>query len=230
VCAAGHTLCSNGSSTCVADIQPGSQVEICDAKDNDCDGQTDEMNATVACQSQNPGAQFVQSWSCGGGTCGIAVCNSGHADINGAPADGCECTTDSYSNSCATAGTVSVPIGGTVNIVGKVETASGSDWLTVQFTNKAVGEDFHPQVQLVDTAGGQYAMDIRTSCATIATCEGGENGSNVTVWEQHYDGYTPGAGCCSDNTPHQTSVIVRVYRKFANTPTCASYTVTATNP
>ena len=40
---------------------------------------------------------------------------------------------------------------------------------------------------------------------------------------------TAGAGCCSDNTPRVGSVKVRVYRKFQDQPTCASYTVTATN-
>ncbi|MBU6160986.1 MAG: hypothetical protein KGO50_07670, partial [Myxococcales bacterium] len=42
VCAAGVTSCVAGSVTCVGTIAPGSQTEICDTVDNDCDGSTNE--------------------------------------------------------------------------------------------------------------------------------------------------------------------------------------------
>ena len=51
----------------------------------------------------------------------------------------------------------------------------------------------------------------------------------MTVWEQNYNKYVPGPGCCSDNTPRQSSVKVRVYLKAGQTPSCIDYTVTATN-
>ena len=51
----------------------------------------------------------------------------------------------------------------------------------------------------------------------------------MSVWEQNYNGYVPGPACCSDNTARATSIRVRVYRKNGDTPTCASYTVLATN-
>ncbi|MBN1774009.1 MAG: putative metal-binding motif-containing protein [Deltaproteobacteria bacterium] len=38
ICAAGETACVGGVVTCVSTIEPGSQPEICDALDNDCDG------------------------------------------------------------------------------------------------------------------------------------------------------------------------------------------------
>src|SRR5215217_4442088 len=96
-----------------------------------------------------------------------------------------------------------------------------------------VGVALQKKVQLLDSAGGQYAMDVMVSCKGAAGCAttGGannENGINVTVWEQTY-AYIPGPGCCSDNTPRQASVRVRVFRKNGDAPTCAAFTVRATN-
>jgi Notch-like protein len=235
VCAQGTSLCSLGSLTCVPNTQPNQQSELCNTLDDDCDGQTDEMNPNTACTTQNPSAQNVQTWACSSGSCGITTCGSGYADIDGAPANGCECVTDAYANSCPVAGSVSVPKGGTVNMTGKVESANGSDFLTFNFTVAAVGAAYHPKIELTNSGGGQYAMDVLVSCNNAAGCSttGGvnnETGVNVNVWEQNYNAYTPGAGCCSDNTPRVASVRVRVYRKFANQPTCTNYTVTATNP
>ncbi|MEZ4297702.1 MAG: MopE-related protein [Polyangiaceae bacterium] len=236
VCAAGKTLCSGGSTQCVANIAPGSQTELCNNQDDNCNGQTDEMNPNPACTQQNPNAQNVQAWGCTGGACEITTCASGYANIDQAPGNGCECVTDAYQNQCNLAATVSVPKGGTVNMVGKIESANGSDYLTFNFTVSAVGQAYHPKIELVDSQGGQYAMDVLKDCNGPAGCSttgaamNNETGIAANVWEQNYNKYTAGAGCCSDATLRASSVIVRVYRKFANQPTCSSYTVTATNP
>jgi hypothetical protein len=233
VCSAGKTQCVAGSSSCVPNVAPGSQPEICNNQDDNCNGQTDEMNPTPACTTQNPNAQFVQTWACVAGSCQIAVCQAGHADINTAQGDGCECTTDAWSTSCGVASTLSVPVGGTTDMVGKIESAAGSDWVVFNFTATAIGQAYHPKIQLLDSAGGQYAMDVMVNCNSAAGCSttGGannESGINVNVWEQTYV-YIPGPGCCSDNTPRQTSVRVRVFRKNGNAPTCAAFIVRATN-
>ncbi|MCC6557471.1 MAG: hypothetical protein IT372_31355 [Polyangiaceae bacterium] len=234
VCAPGHTLCSGGSSTCISNIAPGSQSEICNTLDDNCNGQTDEMNPTPACASQNPNAANVNSWACTSGACQITACTSGYANINGAPGDGCECATDQYAQNCNASGSTSVPLGGTVTMTGKIETAAGSDWLTFNFSVPGVGTAYHPKVSLTDSGGGQYAMDVMVNCAgQAAGCSttGGannESGINVTTWEQSY-GYVAGPGCCSDSTPRVGSVRVRVYRTNGDPPTCASYTVTGTN-
>jgi hypothetical protein len=236
VCMQGHTLCSTGSLLCVSDVTPGSQAEICNTLDDDCNAQTDEMNPTAACSSQIPTAANVQSWSCLSGSCQITTCMVGYTNVNGATSDGCECSTDQYAKSCNVAGSVSVPSGGTVTMVGKLETATGSDWLTFNFTVSDVGQPYHPQISLTDSGGGQYAMDVMVNCTgSAAGCSttGGtnnENGISVTTWEQNYDGYVTGGGCCTDNTPRASSVRARAYRKNGGLPTCVSYTITATNP
>ncbi|MBI5498625.1 MAG: putative metal-binding motif-containing protein, partial [Deltaproteobacteria bacterium] len=38
ICAAGETACVDGAVTCVGSIAPGSEPEVCDTLDNDCDG------------------------------------------------------------------------------------------------------------------------------------------------------------------------------------------------
>ncbi|MBK8253524.1 MAG: hypothetical protein IPK82_12760 [Polyangiaceae bacterium] len=236
VCAAGKTLCVGGSTSCIANVQPGQQQELCNNTDDNCNGQTDEMNPNPACTTQNPNAQNVQNWGCTGGSCGITTCNSGYADIDTAPGNGCECVTDAYQNMCNLAATLSVPKGGEATMAGKIEQANGSDFLTFNFSAPgAAGQAYHPKIELVDSQGGQYAMDVLKDCANAAGCSttgtvNNETGIQVNVWEQNYNAYVPGPGCCSDNTPRVSSVTVRVYRKFADQPTCSTYQVKATNP
>lgn len=237
ICADGKTVCSGGSSTCNATVTPGSQPEICDNKDNNCNGQLDEMNPTPACASQNSMATSVSSWACTVGTCEISQCSSGYFDQNQAAGDGCECASDQHANTCNNASTLSVPKGGTANMVGKLETAMGSDWVTFNFVAPTVlGQSYAPKIQLANNAGGQYAMDVMTNCNQTAACNGAgagaESGININIWELAYT-YNQGGnpqGPWSDNDAKINSVKVRVYRKNGTPPTCDQYTVTATNP
>jgi hypothetical protein len=234
VCSSGTTLCSAGTLGCTPTIAPGTRAESCDGLDNNCNGAVDDLVPNPTCTAQNPSASFVSTWACIGGACRTAGCALGHADIDGAVGNGCECATDVNATSCGSAGTITVPLSATSNLTGVVETATGSDYVRFNFAVSSVGAAFHPKVQLVDSAGGQYAMDVLSSCAAVAGCSttGGannESGTAVSVWEANYNAYTAGPGCCSDDTPRVSSVIVRIYRKFANAPTCTRYTVTATN-
>src|SRR6185295_15019999 len=72
VCAAGITACQNGSNVCVQQTQPS--VEICDNKDNDCDGTVDDGNpgGGIACSTG-------QSGVCGPG---LTACSNGAITCN----------------------------------------------------------------------------------------------------------------------------------------------------
>ncbi|MBK9260393.1 MAG: hypothetical protein IPM54_11225 [Polyangiaceae bacterium] len=233
ICAAGTTSCTNGAIACNRNNNP--TTEICDGSDNDCDAQIDEMDPNPTCGAQNPGAGGVSTWTCPVGACTVSSCQSGFANMDGAASNGCECVTDTHPNSCAAATATNVAVGATVNFSGKIETSTGSDWFLVTFTDRPVGQAYHPKVELTNNGGGQYAMDVQSSCGTPAACSPMGNGNNTesgvaaNVWEQFYNKYVTGAGCCSDSTPHVTSVYVRVYRKNGDAPTCTNYTVTATN-
>jgi hypothetical protein len=69
VCAIGATQCASGSLVCQPTVTPGSQVEICDARDNDCDGQTDEGNpgGGGACSTGLPGQCATGTLQCSSG-------------------------------------------------------------------------------------------------------------------------------------------------------------------
>jgi hypothetical protein len=232
VCSTGKTLCSGGSASCTPDIAPGSQAEVCDGKDNNCNGQTDEMNPTTACAAQYPGAANVSSWGCSS-ACQIATCASGYANIDGAIANGCECSTDQYANVCASASTLSVALGtvagSPVVMTGGIETAGGSDYVKFTFPPRAIPGVWHPTIKLANDGSGQFAMDVQSACGTNATCGVG-TGANVNTWEVNYAyTYSPVSGN-NDAALKPTTLIVRIYRKNGNAPTCDRYRVEATNP
>ena len=230
-CGAGTTLCQAGVNTCVPNVEPGSQPEICNAIDDDCNNMIDDVDASETCPAQLPDAGNVATWSCTG-TCAITACVVGTWDANGSSTDGCECITDQAATTCGASASTTVPVGGMVTLTGVVEMTGSSDWLTFQFEQPGLAQPFHPRVELTNDAGGTYSMDGMGDCAgNAAGCStnGGANdetGIAATVWEQSYN-YVAGAGCCSDTTPRQTVVSVRLYR--STPPACDAYTVTATN-
>ena len=223
-CKEGHVVCmAGGYEQC--DDNSATNVEICNGIDDDCQNGVDEMNPDVSCPSQYPGASNVADWSCSG-ACVIVSCNSTADDIDNWVANGCECTPmDSYPSTCSAASNTTVGLGASVTRTGKIATATGSDWLRFSFTERAAPGTYHPKVAMTNTGGGQFKMDVRTSCAALASCDLG-TGAAITTWEGVWSyGTAP-----VDNDPRVTSVWVRVFRAASDAPTCASYTLEATNP
>ncbi len=101
VCSPGQTNCQGGSLVCVPNVMPGSQMEVCDTLDNDCDGAVDDGlglgapcdNGLGACQTNG---QIVCDGS-GGTTCNASpglpseeVCgDSVDQDCDGVLDNGC---------------------------------------------------------------------------------------------------------------------------------------------
>lgn len=131
ICVAGSTYCGIGecrrTSTCVRDVvtcTPGTPgTEICDGKDNDCDGSIDEgLGSTTcgvgACQRTVQNCVSGIPQTCTPGTPGTEICGNGiDEDCNGADL---ACT--NYTNTCTdsdgglvytTMGTVSGLLNGT---------------------------------------------------------------------------------------------------------------------
>ncbi len=76
ICGPGKQTCNSGGTyTCVENIAVGSQAEICDAQDNDCDGQTDEQGTSAT-------QKLVRSCFDGPGTAGTGICKNGQQACN----------------------------------------------------------------------------------------------------------------------------------------------------
>jgi hypothetical protein len=226
LCIEGEVLCAAGGVE-QCDDDTATNVEICNGADDNCMSGVDEMNPDTSCPGQLPAAGNVADWACSG-ACVVVSCNALTADLDGWNANGCECTgLDTYGASCAAATAYAVALGATVTRSGRIETASGHDWLRFDFTQRAAPGTYHPRVQLTANGGGEFAMEVRTGCSTVASCGSG-TGASVTVWEGIWD-YADGAGCCRDDTPRVGTVWVHISRTNG-AATCAGYTVVATNP
>jgi len=100
-CMAGVTACVAGSVMCVGEVGP--TAEVCDGRDNNCDGQIDEgfslQNDENNCGSCGfvCGSQNAASSVCMAGSCNLA-CQSGWSNCDGNAANGCETSLNTLSN------------------------------------------------------------------------------------------------------------------------------------
>ncbi len=98
-CKAGTMQCSGGSLKCVPNV--ASSAEVCDGKDNDCDGTTDEGNpgGGKACTTDKPGVCNAGVLTCMEGklfckakqTPGIEICDGKDNDCDGQTDEGGAC-------------------------------------------------------------------------------------------------------------------------------------------
>jgi hypothetical protein len=96
------------------------------------------------------------------------------------------------------------------------------------------GYFYHPKIELVDSAGGFYTIQVfDANCANIHSNSGNcDSQSAKLTWEMSYpDNPTcRAAGVCADNDGKPTSFKVQVLRSNVNLPTiCSQYTVRASN-
>jgi hypothetical protein len=106
VCAAGTTACTGGAIVCNRNIGPS--TEVCDGRDNDCDGVVDNGNpgGGVSCSTGQLGVCAVGTTACQGGA---IVCNRNvapSAEVCNGRDDDCDGTVDNGNpggnQSCAT--------------------------------------------------------------------------------------------------------------------------------
>ncbi len=91
-CVQGKTTCQSGYSKCTGGTGPSK--ELCNNKDDDCDGSTDEnfnklsdpryCGGCTACSLMNALAKCVN------GVCAIAACKNGYVDLDKKASTGCE--------------------------------------------------------------------------------------------------------------------------------------------
>ncbi len=71
-----------------ATVSP-SGLEVCNGRDDDCDGATDEPEAVAVACASTYGSPPNTPWTCADGMCQTA-CASTHGDCDGEPSNGCE--------------------------------------------------------------------------------------------------------------------------------------------
>jgi hypothetical protein len=101
VCRTGTQTCNSTGMAfgpCTGEVLPS--AEVCDGRDNDCDGTTDGSAAANTCSVAN--GQSV----CAAGTCGIESCFAGFANCDGIAANGCERNVLQDPANCGACGTV----------------------------------------------------------------------------------------------------------------------------
>ncbi|MDI1482800.1 MopE-related protein [Polyangium sp. y55x31] len=81
LCSTGTQVCQNGTISCVPTIMP--TTEVCDNKDNDCDGMIDENNAGGggACTTGQQGVCGAGTYVCQGGTIACVATKTPSAEI-----------------------------------------------------------------------------------------------------------------------------------------------------
>jgi hypothetical protein len=152
--------------------------ELCDGRDNDCDGTTDDGSIQQLC-----GTVPNASLRCSGSACSISSrVSSAYADMDDAWQTGCECALSGQS----------------VIRTGKIAPAGDVDWYRVHATHfNAVGpgDAYHLQVTFAPDGnpGGQFVIDVYDdNCTTLpqATCESGGNGTGRTQYDRAVDFFT----------------------------------------
>jgi len=98
-CRLGGWVCTAGTLVCAGAVTP--QLEVCDGKDNDCDGSVDEdfdlQTDPRHCGSCDHICAYTNGIGlCSKGQCQMGPCQTGWANADGNPNNGCEyaCTPD----------------------------------------------------------------------------------------------------------------------------------------
>jgi hypothetical protein len=172
------------------------------------------------------------------------VCFNRFFDVNGVYSDGCECLEVSLPTSCGaptnlgTLGVGDVPR----TMTGNLPVNGEENWFEVVFagnTNTA----YHPTIALTSNPGNAYQFDVYSDCAFRSlSCQvqnPGDvgNSTGLTTWETFYppsnppyNTNDPRGGVFTPIPPvgNNGTVLIRVFRVGA--PTCATYTLSISNP
>jgi hypothetical protein len=152
-------------------VKTPNPTEVCDGKDNDCNGLTDEGSINILCPPP-PYATTV----CENGQCKISTCSTGYYDVDGVYSNGCECQADSndlqgVGNTCEGALAIVSEIVDSsqviVDITGNIVPFSDEDWYRVVArddidADRRDGKDnFHFAVYFLNNPNNAYKIEIR---------------------------------------------------------------------
>lgn len=245
----------NNSDGCEYDcVKTPNPKEVCDGKDNDCNGFTDEGSINVLC----PQVQYATS-KCENGQCKIENCVSGYYDVDQIYSNGCECQADSndiqgVGNTCAGALAIQSEFVDSqqtyIDITGKIIPYDDEDWYRVVARDDVAddrnkgGDNFHFAVRFLNNPNDAYQLEIRENdcsnanvkCINDTIFEWRTNFRGDVVSGGFYEGENPctvscisnnfTTNCCNDNS---RVYFIRIYRKQGAPYVCDSYTIRISN-
>jgi hypothetical protein len=197
------------------------RAEVCDMKDNDCNGVVD--NGIAKDQSTSCGDYCTDcsatttathaTTKCTGrtgpgtGTCEIASCNTGWANANGTQTDGCECpVADPAAVVCGSPVAVTAtPLteGSSATYTGNVPFSPGERWLKIDFANSSYASGsntMNAQIAFMSNPSNDYQLEVYWDCSGaggITACLEGGIGMPIyqvypgDFWEWNASGEVP---------------------------------------
>jgi hypothetical protein len=160
---------------------------------------------------------------CSAGKCGF-TCQAGYYNQNGQYGDGCECTTNGYSEatSCGAAAAVNVPAGPAVQVKGRL-LGVASNWYKVTFPSENGKGGLHYQI-ILSNNGNPVVMTVFQNCTnTSVTCAATEGMSGYTSWDWSNNGTT---AMSQYTQTYPVTYYVQV-TPTGSASTCMDYTITA---
>ncbi len=172
-----------------------SSEEICNEKDDDCNGYVDETfdfstdpsncgGCNIDCEAPNGVPD------CDNGRCVVAGCSSGYYDIDGEADNGCECLVDSsdsggVGNSCGNSVQTNPPILIDNNhqyalVSGNIAPLTDADWFQFQAQDGPESgpnycDEFFVSVQFTNNPDAEFAFDIYLNDCAEMVCTGETN-------------------------------------------------------
>ena len=236
VCSAGTTACTSGAIACNQNVAPS--AEVCDGKDNDCNGVVDNGNpgGGAACSTGQLGVCAAGTTACTSGAiacnrnvnASAETCDSLDNNCNGL-VDDSALIADGNPNTCATAPNkiVNVAAGGQADVSGYID--GTDDYFQVTFNGVgAAGTYYHPKVTLFSNPGTQFKLQVLDgACNPVNGCPG-----VLDTFEMTYPANPNSCqsyGVCTDTTAKPVTVRVRVTRVAGAPYYCTPYTVRMSN-
>jgi len=241
-----------GTETCNGDTKQwegctaGSpETEVCNAKDDNCNGMIDEGDPNDLCIDQGPPPEN-SSWICQLGMCKLGPCDMGWTQYPPGTM-GCTCAQElgEPNGQCAAAtgaGMVDDTPGSSITITGTLSSATDVDvWVfdTVD-TDEMITNSYHVSIDFTaPMPNDEFVFDVmRIAPMSMDTCQDMPSGpaTGLTSYDWCVDGVggtMQGEEVCSvDGAIHCNNwsgkYYVRVSRKPGATGSCAEYSIVVT--
>jgi hypothetical protein len=218
-------------------------AEICNGKDDNCDGAKDEGDPNDLCASEG-GQPPHSTWACTAAQCKLGGCDAGWAAYPpGDERDGCPCALElgEDNGNCAAAtgaGTVSDTGASFLDITGTLSSATDVDFWVFQTTDtdEMSENSYHVSIDFTSPSpNSEFVFDVMRGDVCFDAPTG--PGTNITAYDWCVDGTSSngdeGEGSCGPTASvhcadHSSKYFLRVYRKLAAEGSCTEYSIHVT--